>query len=83
MPTSDRSNWYHSNQYSADSACEHCLGIVRHEPWCITRNRIVSYAYAALLDSDKLTTEDELILHALGVTWTGKSCDGNCQSVQR
>jgi hypothetical protein len=26
---------YHSNAYSAESACLHCEGIVRHEPWCL------------------------------------------------
>ena len=28
----------HSNQYSADSACGHCDGVIRHEAWCITQN---------------------------------------------
>ena len=31
----------HSNQYSADSACEFCDGVIRHEPWCITQNASV------------------------------------------
>ncbi len=81
MPTTERSKWYHSNQYTADSACEHCSGVIRHEPWCITRNQTVCYAHEAILDAGKLTLEDELILHALGVAWAGKPCDGSCRSV--
>ncbi len=61
--------WYHSHRYSADSACEHCGGIIRHQPWCVRRNATVSYAYAAVRTS-QLTLEDQLILHALGVSWT-------------
>lgn len=79
MPTPTVSKWYHSNHYSADVECEHCCGIVRHEEWCITRNRSVAYAYKVVLDSSQLTLEDELILHALGVAWTGKACDGRCK----
>ncbi len=65
----EQSRWYHSNQYGADSACEHCGGIIRHEPWCVRRNAAVSYAYAAVRNAE-LTLEDQLILHALGVTWS-------------
>ena len=65
--------WQHSNKYSADAACEHCEGIVRHEPWCITQSSVVLYAYEAVLDADKLTEGDRIILHALGVKWEGKS----------
>ena len=42
-------------------------GVVRHENWCITRNEAVSYAYEAVLDAEKLSLGDRLILHALGV----------------
>jgi hypothetical protein len=80
MPTEQAIIWQHSNKYSADAACEHCDGIVRHEPWCITRSSDVLYAYEAVLDGDKLTEGDRLILHALGVTWTGKICSGACKS---
>jgi hypothetical protein len=59
----------HSNRYSADSACEHCEGVVRHEAWCITVSSIVLYAYQAALDANKLSMGDQLILHALGVVW--------------
>ncbi len=65
----EQPRWYHCNQYSADSACEHCGGVIRHEPWCVRRNTAVSYAYAAARNNAELTLEDQLILHALGVTW--------------
>ena len=64
-----QSSYYHCNRYSAESACEHCAGIIRHEPWCITRNPRVLYSYQVILDPDRLTLHDRLILHALGVTW--------------
>ena len=72
--------WRHSNKYTADSACEHCQGVVRHESWCITHNEDVLYAYEAVLNSDRLQEGDRLILHALGVSWTNNACDGACQS---
>ena len=62
----------HSNQYSADSACGHCDGVIRHEPWCITQNTSVQYAYQAVSDPGQLSPGDHLILHALGAAWTGK-----------
>jgi hypothetical protein len=80
MPTQEVTTWQHSNKYSAESACEHCDGVVRHEPWCITRSSDVLYAYEAVLDADKLAEGDRLILHALGVKWTGKICSGACKS---
>ena len=70
---------YHSNQYNAQSACEHCGGIVRHERWCITCDPVVQYAYGAVLDPEKLTLCDRLILHALGVSWEKNRCQGTCQ----
>jgi len=81
MPTTNMKTWYHSNIYSADAACEHCSGVVRHETWCITQNDAVSYAYEAVLDADKLSPGDRIILHALGVLWRGKACDGSCQTL--
>jgi hypothetical protein len=70
---------YHCNKYSADSACEHCEGIIRHEPWCITLNANVLQAYAALLDPSALTETDRLVLHALGTSWQKtQPCKGNC-----
>jgi hypothetical protein len=49
----------HSNQYSADSACGHCDGVIRHEPWCITQNPSVHYAYEVVLTP--------LLIRALGI----------------
>jgi hypothetical protein len=80
MPTaSPQKTWYHSNQYSADTACRECQGVIRHEPWCITLNPRVVYAYDAVADAGRLTLEDELILHALGVRWANNSCQGTCR----
>jgi hypothetical protein len=78
MVTAETQKWYHSNQYTADSACPHCEGVVRHEPWCITGNCAVAYAYQAVVDAAKLSLTDELILHALGVAWKQNACNGGC-----
>ncbi len=59
----------HSNRYSADSACMHCDGIIRHETWCATLSEAAGYAFGAISDSNRLSVEDELRLHALGVAW--------------
>ena len=72
MPVQDHVPSSHSNQYSADSACAHCDGVIRHEPWCITQNANVEYAYRAVSHPRQLSPGDCLILHALGATWTGK-----------
>ena len=69
---------FHSNRYHAEATCEHCSGVIRHESWCITRNSLVYYAYETVLDPEKLTLEDRLILHALGASWTAKRCAGTC-----
>jgi len=79
MANDGQTRWYHSNRYHAAAACECCQGIVRHEPWCITANGKVQYAYRIVIDPSLLTEEDALILHSLGVTWDGKSCSGNCR----
>ena len=63
------SKWYHSNQYTADAACEQCGGVVRHESWCATCNRDVAYAFEAVNHPATLSVEDALILHALGAAW--------------
>lgn len=65
----NESRLYHSNRSSAESACLHCGGIVRHQPWCLTRNENVIYAFAVALGLRQLTPEDQLLLHALGVSW--------------
>jgi hypothetical protein len=72
MPVQDHLPSSHSNQYSSDSACGHCEGVIRHELWCITQNTSVQYAYQAVSDPDHLSTGDKLILHALGAAWTAK-----------
>lgn len=69
---------YHCNKYSADKACEHCEGIIRCTPWCITVNANIRYAYSIVLDSRKLTYEDTLILHALSASWSDVPCKGTC-----
>ncbi len=80
MVTQPKAVWHHSNKYSADTACEHCEGVVRHEPWCITRSPEVLYAYGAVLDAEKLTEGDRLSLHALGVAWVNNECTGACKA---
>ena len=72
---------FHSNRYTAQSACEHCAGIVRHEQWCITVDALVRYAYEIVVNPGKLTLADTLILHSLGVLWTNP-CQGNCNTTQ-
>jgi hypothetical protein len=72
-------SWYHSNQYDAKSACEHCGGVIRHERWCITVDPLVQYAYEVVLHPEKLSRVDQLILHALGVEWKQNSCQGSCR----
>jgi hypothetical protein len=69
VATATSSKWYHSNVYNAASACKHCGGIVQHETWCSTVNSVVRYAYAAAFRAERLTSEDNLRLHALGVAW--------------
>jgi hypothetical protein len=72
MPVESHLPLSHSNQYSAVSACGHCDGVTRHEPWCITHNESVQYAYQAVSNPSHLSTGDHLILHALGAAWTPK-----------
>jgi hypothetical protein len=79
---SDQIKWQHSNKYSADSACLHCGGVIRHTSWCVRQNPGVRYAYQAVLGATELTVQDQLILHALGVAWTATDaplkCSGAC-----
>ena len=79
MSTGQASIWQHSNKYSAEAACEHCQGIVRHESWCVARNQRVLYAYEAVIDAAVLTEGDKLSLHALGVAWRDNPCAGTCK----
>lgn len=62
----------HSRHYSADLTCGHCDRVFRHEPWCITQNANVQYAYQAVSDAGYLNPGDHLILHALGAAWRTK-----------
>jgi len=73
--------WFHSNRYNAQAVCEHCGGVVRHEKWCITCDPAVQYAYQVVLEPEKLTLFDRLILHALGVSWDKNGCPGTCAQV--
>jgi len=47
--------------------------MARHEKWCITRDALVQYAYRAVLEPERLSIADRLILHALGVCWAQSS----------
>jgi hypothetical protein len=62
--------WFDSNPYSATLACEYCRATARHELWCISQNLEVLRAWQPVLDPSKLSLQDELILHALGVKWS-------------
>jgi hypothetical protein len=79
MFTNPAANRHHGNRYNAESACEHCGGVIRHERWCITCDAFVEYAYGVVLDAEKLTLCDRLILQALGVSWATNQCQGTCQ----
>ena len=79
MPVENQLPLSHSSQYSADSACGHCDEVLRHEPWCVTQNAGVQYAYQVLSnpshfisDPSHLSRGDHLILHALGAGSTAK-----------
>jgi len=80
MSTQPASVWQHSNRYSADAACEHCEGVVRHERWCITQSELVLYAHRAVADADTLAEGDRVILHALGVAWTNNRSPEPCKA---
>jgi len=61
---------HHDNKFNAAAACQNCLGIQGHEPWCATLDPNVQYAYEIVTEPRKLTLADSLILHSLGVTWS-------------
>ncbi len=75
--------WYHSNQYHAEAACEHCGAIIRHERWCVTRSPLVRYAYQVAADPDSLSLGDRMILHALGVSWQTNPCAEPCKKPEK
>jgi hypothetical protein len=66
---------YHSNRYNAQSACELCEGVIRHEHWCLTVNPAVHYAYEIAVYPDKLTIGDAIILRSLGVLWCDRTAE--------
>ena len=72
MPVDNQLLLSHNNQYSADSACGRCDGVLRLEPWCVTQNASVLYAYQVISDPSHLSRGDHLILHGLGAAWTAK-----------
>lgn len=78
MPDDTATTIFHSNRYAAQSACEHCQGIIRHEPWCITVDGAIYYAYQIVADPSKLTIGDALILHSLGAIWRENKCEASC-----
>jgi hypothetical protein len=69
MPTQSEPPLRHCNRYTADSACLHCDGVIRCEPWCATQSENVNYAFQLLSDATLLSLVDQLSLHALGVAW--------------
>ena len=79
MPDNYHATWYHSNRFSAEAACEHCQGVIRHEHWCIAFDPEVSYAYQIVADPTRLTFGDILILHSLGVIWGENACPSDCR----
>jgi hypothetical protein len=83
MSTCQQTESARSNQYSESSVCNHCAGVTIHEPWCLTCNTVVRYAFEAALGTGHLTLGDELILHALGVEWGGRACEGQQRSGSR
>lgn len=64
---------YFNNGFNADTVCQHCEGLVEHEPWCMTREPRMHYAYQIVVDPSKLTLADTLLLHSLGVAWTNNA----------
>jgi len=74
MPLAETKKSYPSNRYSADSKCEYCAGVIRHEPGCATQNALVAYAYLTAAGVAPLSEQDTLILYALGVTWSDSRC---------
>ena len=81
MSSIDNEAWLYSNRYSADKACEHCEGVIRHQPWCITQSPVILYAFEAVLDANKLAPGDHIQLHALGVRWADNACQCGCRQL--
>jgi len=62
----------HCNHYSEEGACEHCGGVIRHEGSCLIVNKVVYYAGDVVAGIRELTLHDQLVLHALGVSWDAR-----------
>ena len=62
----------HERKLVATKRCRHCECRTDHQPWCITQNPDVRYAFMITVYPNLLTIQDSLILHALGVTWAKK-----------
>lgn len=63
----------HARKLVVSERCRHCECLADHQPWCITQNPDVRYAFTVAVYPNLLTLQDSLILHALGVTSTKKS----------
>ncbi len=74
MPGTQPTRWHYGKGYDS-SACRHCGGVIRHERWCPVRNPQVAYAFQVLADPSRLSLRDQLILHALGVSWFSPDYD--------
>ena len=51
---------------------------VHHEPWCMTLNTEIFYAYKIAVDPTALTVGDALILHSLSAAWAMQGGQGDC-----
>jgi len=71
MNNSNPASTHNSNSCSAPTPCAFCEGIFQHAAWCASRDPGASYAYQIVVDASKITTGDSLILHSLGVAWSG------------
>jgi hypothetical protein len=76
LKAEDEQAVFHSNKYAANTECENCKGIIRHEPWCIAENPNVLYAYEVVLHPNKLSVEDSMRLHGMGSIWDACKCKG-------
>ena len=56
------------------TGCPICSGVVVHEGWCFVSWRHVA---ASVRVVPKVSIEDELILHALGVAWEEEKKGGD------
>ncbi len=69
MPAHNEPLSLQTNIEITDSLCSHCEGVNRHEGWCITQSENVCYAHRIVFQPKQLSPGDQIILHALGVSW--------------